>query len=74
MNLKQKYAKLHTLVNDAFSKVDQALWGHGYLVTAYEEAVRFETDGFDDVEATDVEFVDISDKVDLPGNSSVDWN
>jgi hypothetical protein len=76
MNLKQKYAKFQAIVNDCFLKVGQVLWGHGYLVTAYEEAVRFETDGSGEVDATDVDFVDISGKVDPESvqQSDIDWN
>jgi len=40
-------------------------------VTAYEEAVRFETDDYDDVDATDVDFVDLSDKVDPDRRSAI---
>jgi len=76
VNLEQKYAKLQAIVNDCFLKVGQILWGHGYLVTAYEEAVRFETDDYDDVDATEVDFVDLSDKVDPDSvqQSDIDWN
>jgi len=76
VNLEQKYAKLQAIVNDCFLKVGQILWGHGYLVTAYEEAVRFETDGSGYVGATEVDFVDISDKVDPDSvqQANIDWN